>query len=351
MKTIDEIYEEMLSVFSERTGLKTGALGDLAVRFYAVAAQVHALYHQAVWTEKQCFPQTAAGEYLDYHAALRGIERKEADSAKGVIRFGVSAAGGSHLPIPAGTVCMTADLVRFETTCEAELKAGELWVDVPAAAVEAGAAGNVEADSVTVMSVAPTGIVYCTNPERFLGGQDREDDEALRERVMDTYRRLANGANAAYYEQKALTFDGVEAAVVIPRPRGIGTVDVVIATAEGVPDGELLDEVHAYFEKMREIAVDLQVLAPETVAVDVAVQIKVAENFDSAAVLGDVERALRGWFTGKRLGCDVLLAELSALIYGVDGVVNYAFAAPMVDVHVETGGLPVLGVLTVEEMG
>lgn len=350
MKTMEEIYEEMLAVFSERTGLKTDAVGDLAVRFYAVAAQIYALYLQAAWTEKQCFPQTAVGEYLDHHAALRGIGRKEADAAEGILRFGVHTAVDSALTIPVGTVCMTAGLVRFETTCEAELAAGELWVDVPAAAVEAGKEGNVGAGTVTVMSVAPTGIAYCTNPEAFTGGQDTESDEELRERVLETYRRLANGANAAYYEQKALTFDGVEAVAVIPRPRGIGTVDVVIATEEGVPGQELLDEVQAYFEQVREIAVDVQVIAPETVPVDVAVQIRVSDHEDASAVLANAEAAIQGWFDGKRLGKNVLLAELAALVYGVDGVVNYAFSAPTSDVSVETGGLPVLGTLTVEEM-
>ena len=350
MKTIDEIYEEMLDIFTERTGLEAGAAGDLAVRFYAVAAQIHALYLQAAWTERQCFPQTATGEYLDYHATLRGISRKEAAKAEGVIRFGVNTAVDTALTVPAGTVCMTAGLVRFETAEQAELAAGELYVDVPAVAVESGSEGNAAAGTVTAMAVAPTGVAWCTNPEAFTGGLDEEDDDTLRGRVMETYRRLANGANAAYYEQKALTFDGVAAAVVIPRARGIGTVDVVIATEEGVPGQELLDEVQAYFEKVREIAVDVEVLAPETVTVDVAVSVKAAEGHEAAEVTAAVEEALSGWFTGRRLGCGVLMAELAALVYAVDGVANYAFSAPTGDVTVDTGVLPVLGTLTVEEM-
>ena len=145
MKTIDEIYSEMLTIFTERTGLDAGAGGDLAVRFYAVAAQIHALYLQAAWTEKQCFPQTATGEYLDYHAELRGVERKGAAAASGVLRFSVGTAATADLTVPAGTVCMTAGLVRFETTAEGVLAAGGTDVDVPAVAVETGEAGNVAA--------------------------------------------------------------------------------------------------------------------------------------------------------------------------------------------------------------
>lgn len=350
MKTIDEIYSEMLSVFTEHTGLEAGAGGDLAVRLYAVAAQIHALYLQAAWTEKQCFPQTAAGEYLDYHAELRGLERKKAAAASGMLRFSVSSEAQNALSIPAGTVCMTAGLVRFETMEDAKLPAGALFVDVPAVAVENGAAGNVAAGTIHSMVVAPVGIESCTNPQAFSGGADDEGDEALRARVLETYRRLANGANAAFYKQKAMSFDEVAAAAVTPRARGIGTVDVVIATREGVPEDALLEQVQAYFDEVREIAVDVQVLAPETETVNVNLAVKVAENYDTNAVMETVRNLLSGYFDGTRLGKNVLLVELGAAVFAVDGVENYAFAAPTSDVLVADAVLPVLGALTVEAM-
>ena len=70
MKTVDEIFEEMLACFGEKTGVELEAGCDLAVRLYAAAAQVYALYVQADWVARQAFPQTAEGEYLDLHAQL-----------------------------------------------------------------------------------------------------------------------------------------------------------------------------------------------------------------------------------------------------------------------------------------
>lgn len=350
MKTIDEIYSEMLTIFTERTGLDAGAGGDLAVRFYAVAAQIHALYLQAAWTEKQCFPQTATGEYLDYHAELRGVERKGAAAASGVLRFSVGTVATADLTVPAGTVCMTAGLVRFETTAEGVLAAGKTYVDVPAVAVETGEAGNVAAGTILTMSVAPAGVAACTNPAPFSGGADDEDDDSLRARVLETYRRLANGANAAFYHQKAMSFEEVAAATVEPRARGVGTVDVVIATAGGIPEASLLDEVQEYFDSVREIAVDVQVLAPVLQSMDVSVAVKVAENCDSESVLEKVRNVLSGWFSGERLGQAVLLAELGAAVFAVDGVENYAFSEPAADIDIDGGTLPSLGTLKVEEM-
>ena len=350
MKTMEEIYKEMLADFSNRTGVEPAADGDLAVRLYAVAAQIYSLYVQSDWVTRQCFPQTAVGEYLDRHAALRGLERRQAAKAEGVLRFSVDTANSTDLVIPTGTVCMTAGLIRFETVEEGVLPAGSTEVEVAARAAKAGTAGNVGADTVLSMAVAPVGVKRVTNPAAFSGGTEEEGDTALRERVLETFRRLPNGANAAFYEQGALSFEGVAAVSVLPRNRGIGTVDVVIAANTGLPDEVLIAEVQAYFEQRREIAVDVQVLAPEVQSVDVTVQVKAEEGKNAAEVRQAVERAVTGWFNGSRLGSDVLLAELGHLIYETEGVANYAIVHPTADVAVDVTRLPQLGALSVEEL-
>ena len=76
MKEMEELYREMLAEFQRLTGTAMTGESDLAVRLYAVAAQVHALYVQSDWVTRQCFPQTATGEWLDQHAQLRGGERR-----------------------------------------------------------------------------------------------------------------------------------------------------------------------------------------------------------------------------------------------------------------------------------
>ena len=350
MKTIDEIYREMLACFGEETGLEPREGTDLSARMYALAAQVYALYVQADWVTRQAFPQTAEGEYLDYHAQLRSLERKPALPAQGTVRFTAGEAAQSDRTVPQGTVCMTAGLVRFATTQAAVLPAGELTVDVPVQALEPGTAGNVSAQTVVSMAVAPMGIASCTNPQAFAGGADGEGDEELRARILDTFRRLPNGANAAFYEQGALSFDQVAAAAVIPKPRGLGSVDVIVSTLAGTPGEELLEQLQDYFEQRREIAVDVQVKAPTPVTVNVAVQVKAKGGWDKTQVLDQVEEALEGWFDGKLLGQDVLLARLGSLIYGCDGVENYAVSAPAADLAVDADELPVLGTLSVEEM-
>lgn len=350
MKTTDEIYGELLAVFAQRAGFTPEADCDLAVRLYAAAAELQALGIQADWVLDQSFPQTAQGIYLDYHAQMRGITRTAATHAAGTIRFSVQNAPASDLIIASGTVCMTADEVRFQTTEEAVLAAGELTADVMAEALEPGRSGNAAAGAIRILTACPVGITGCTNPAPFTGGSDQEDDESLRGRILESYQRLPNGANAAWYEQTAMSHSGVAAAKAVGKARGIGTVDVYIATEAGLPGAELLQEVQADLQERREIAVDVDVLAPEAEEVDITAELAVREEAEFSAVKSAVEQALTGFFSGRRLGKAVLLAELGDLIYHVDGVENYRLLAPSADLAADVTALPVLGELTVTEM-
>ena len=75
----------------------------------------------------QSFPQTAQGMYLDYHAEPRGITRAAADKAVGTLRFAAADNVTAACPIEKGTVCMTAEGVRLETTEDAAIAVGSQW--------------------------------------------------------------------------------------------------------------------------------------------------------------------------------------------------------------------------------
>ena len=350
MKEWTEIYEQMRGTFAQRAGFVPSEGCDSAVRLYALAAELQSLLMQADWVLDQSFPQTAQGMYLDYHAETRGITRAAAEKATGVIRFAAADKVTAACPIEKGTVCMTAEGVRFETTEDAAIAVGSQWVDVPAQAVEAGAGGNVIAGTVTLLSAMPVGVVQCTNPTAFSGGCDAESDEALRGRVLASYQRLPNGANAAYYEQEAMRYPGVAAAKAVGRARGIGTVNVVIATHAGVPDAALLAAVEMDLQKKREIAVDVKVLAPAVETVAVTAALKAASGYTFAEVKAGAQSALEALFTGGLLGKSVTTARLLTLLCGVEGVENVHLTAPAADVAVGSTELPMLGTVTISEL-
>lgn len=350
MRAINEIYEELLETFGRRCGFQPEESCDLSVRLYAAAAQVQALEIQGEWVLAQSFPQTAQGGYLDYHADTRGLRRLEGTKAQGALRFSVGAPAATDLLIPKGTVSMTEAGAAYQTTAEAVLEAGGLWVEVAAEAVEIGKDGNAAAGTVTVMTACPVGVTGCTNPEAFTGGSDAESDEALRERVLESYRRLPNGANAAWYEQTAMSHEGVAEAQAVGRARGIGTVDVYIAAEHGAPESALLEEVRADLQQRREIAVDVQVKPPVEQAVNIGASVAVAAGYAFEEVRTRIGQMLATFFNGRLLGKAVRTAELSSMIFRTEGVDNVRLTAPAADVAAQKGVLPVLGTVSITEL-
>ena len=300
MKEWTEIYEQMRGTFAQRAGFVPSEGCDSAVRLYALAAELQSLLMQADWVLDQSFPQTAQGMYLDYHAETRGITRAAAEKAAGVIRFAAADKVTAACPIEKGTVCMTAEGVRFETTEDAAIAVGSQWADVPAQAVEAGAGGNVIAGTVTLLS--------------------------------------------------AMRYPGVAAAKAVGRARGIGTVNVVIATHAGVPDAALLAAVETDLQKKREIAVDVKVLAPAVETVAVTAALKATPGYTFAEAKASAQSALEALFTGELLGKSVTTARLLTLLCGVEGVENVHLTAPAADVAVGSTELPMLGTVTISEL-
>ena len=350
MKSLEQIYEDMLAVFQTETGYAMEDSADLAVRLKAAASEVFSLYVYANWIGKMAFPQTAEGQYLDYFAQMRGLERKNASKAEGTVRFYIDRAVSHDLTIPAGTRCSTQGLVGFVTTEKAVLTTGSLFVDVPAEAEQGGDVGNVKASTIVYMTVPPVGIAGCTNPEGFLGGADGESDEQLRVRVLDTYKRLPNGANAAYYENIALEEEAVRAVKVIPRYDGIGTVAVVIAAEQDADMAAVLDRVQARMDIMREIAVDVLVMAPTEIAVPVTVRMVVGSGYDHEEVANRVRLALDNLFGNMVPGGTLMKRHIYELLSATHGVANYDVLLPADDISAADDEMIVSGTVAIERM-
>ena len=343
MRTTEEIYRALAERMAQASGIAAAEGGDLSLRLRAVAAELYTLEAQAEFTQRQSFPQTAQGEYLDRHASLRGLSRNPAEKAQGTLCFSIDSARASALQVPAGTECRTAAGTAFLTVEDGEIAAGETSCTVAAEAALPGSGGNVPAGAVCLMILPPTGVQTVTNTSAFSGGCDEEDDEALRQRVLSSYRRLPNGANAAYYENKVMDCPGTAAVLVLPRSRGVGTVDIVFSTESGIPTDAEIAAVQTVLESEREICVDLQVEAPTAETVNVSAELTAAEGYGSEEVCAAAEAAVAGYFSGRLLGKPVYRAGLEALLMGVDGVENCCLTVPAADLAAESGVLPVLG--------
>ena len=148
-----------------------------------------------------------------------------------------------------------------------------------------------------------------------------------------------------------MNYPGTAAARAVGRARGIGTVDVYVAAENGLPPAELLEGLQAVLQEKREIAVDVQVLAPTEKSVDVTLEIAAEKSRDFSAVKAAAEQAVTAFFSGHLLGKPVLAAELVTLVFQQEGVENVRLISPAEDIAAGEGVLPVLGELTVTEQG
>ncbi len=345
MKTTDEIYAELKSDFEEASGLTLCDGGDMSLRFLALAAQLYTLYCEAEYVMTQTAPQTATGENLDSFAELRGLTRTPATKATGTLRF--TAASGVSASVPKGTRCKGDNGTEYVTLEAGSISSETGYCELAAEATVGGVAGNAAANGIRLMMLAPEGVVSCTNPTAFTGGKDAEDDASLRRRVLESYKSMINGGSAAYYRTLAMTVPSVVAANVIPKNRGVGTVDVVIATDENSPSESTVSAVQSLLDENREVCVDVKVKAPIRVPIAVEASVKAKTGYVASTVADKVKTAVQNYFCAELLGCDITRAELSKVIYSVDGVQNYTLTQPAEDIETAANELPIIGTIGV----
>ena len=339
--TYEEIVKEMQDEFETLTGMEANRASDIGIRIKLLAGQLIGMEKRADYILRQVFPQTAIGEFLDMHAQIRGLERKQPLHATGNLTFSRTFPAENDITIPEGTVCTTG------TTQAAVLSAGELSVTVPARAVQGGSASNTAAGAVHIMVTPPQGMENVINSVPFRGGDDAEDDEALRRRLLDSYRNISNGTNRAYYKNIVLDDEDVKKAEVLPRVRGRGTVDIVVVPRPGVDFQELSARVKEELAQKREIGVDILLRQAAEITVSAEVNIMLKPNYTEQEVFVRMQEAVEAYSEQLAIGEQVTLAALGNVLYQVEGVENYSFTSPSQDILI---GRDEIGVVSLTEI-
>lgn len=328
MQSYNEILNRMVSKYTELSGYAPSQQSDIMIRLKVLAGEIYNNYQAGEFIKRQMFPVSASGEYLDKHALERGIERKEAQKASGVVTFSVTQALENDVVIEKGTVLSTADSdpKRFETDEDVVLTAGSLSVDAAITATDGGGDYNALENTVTVMVTPPLSISSVTNKKVLKGGVDAETDEELRQRVLYSYRDISNSTNAVYYKRLAESVSGVYSASVISCPRGGGTVDVHIRGKQNSPvDAYKIEEVQDLIDSNREFNVDVFVLYAMAHKVSYTFYMSVEDGYDFATVSAQVKDNICEYVDSLAVGDAVLLCDLGDVIYHTEGVKNYSF--------------------------
>lgn len=350
MQTYDEILNSMTQKYTELSGITPDERSDIAIRLRVLAGEIYSNAVNAEWLKRQMFVSFAEGEYLDLHASERGLARREATNSFGEVTFSVTEAATESIIIPKGTVVAGfASLLRFETLSDAILYAGKTSVTVEAESMGTGREYNVLSGSISVMVTPPSGIDAVTNAKAFSGGCDRESDESLRERVINSLKSPVNSTNCAYYEAMAESVDGVSSASVVPRGRGVGTVDVYVA-ADGVEaSDETVSNVQTLLSSAREVNVDVLVKKAESSPVNFYLKIEVQEGYDFDDVKGRCKTAISDYIASRGAGGDVLMCQVAERVYHTEGVKEFSFVSQLNSDHRGSSNVfPVAGTISIQ---
>lgn len=297
---------------------------DAYARASSLAACAEGIYAHQKWLIKQFFPDTADTAFLEKHAGLRGLRRRNATYAAGK---GATVSGNPDAVIAVGLQIKTED-GRFYETTESAVISSEGTTVVAVRSLATGAAQNIKTATKGSFMAAPVGVSTDVVLNDVVGGTNKESDSSLLERLLNKIRRPAAGGNRYDYKDWALDVDGVEQAYVYPLRRGLGTVDIAITADNDVPNDDTVRRAQAYIDDERPVtAKESKVVKPDVTKVNFNIQVKI-----SGVALNDIKTAIRNaltdYFNGLIPGDDLIVSQCEAVVSDLIGVVDRHFIAP-----------------------
>ncbi|OOV92132.1 baseplate J/gp47 family protein [Pseudomonas sp. MF4836] len=324
-RSLDAILRDILrDIRNLQAEADIGPDSDNYVRSAAVASAIEGLYQKLAWLYRQIFPDTADEEELVHTAALRGVLRKDAVAATGTV-----------------ALKGTPDVELLLGATLKHVVAGELFTAISSAkiGIDGTATVLVEAQTVGVALNDLVGALTLTSPPlgmdaasafvgKTTGGEDQETIESLLARYLDIIQSPPAGGADYDYRRWALEVDGVADALVIPRRRGGGTVDIVITGSNGAPSAEVIAACLAHIQSQCSVIVDVWVYAPTERTVDSAAKVELAPDFTLADVQAAAQKAYNILLGALKPGDTLKRSQIEAMINNLAGVLDRAVAAP-----------------------
>lgn len=341
----DQILRDVQSV---QPDTDIGVDSDTYARAAAVGATGEGLWQAAATLYRQIWADTADLDELLKHCAVRGIARKQASAASGIIQvtgqIGVILLAASAITHPSAALVTTAEAVVGD----------DGTAQVTVAAVTPGTAANGLAGAVTVTS-PPLGLdAQAQLLAPLSGGTDIESQAELLQRYLDDVRNPQSGGNDADYIRWAKAVAGVTTATVLGLRRGGGTVDVVITSAGGISSAPLIAAVQAAIDAKKPAGADVWVITPAVRIVDVDVQVEL----DGSVALSDVEAVVHDQVAtlidAMQPGDRLVRTRIGSAVNGLPGIADVHVVSPAANVAASddpaTVGWIRLGAVSVEPM-
>lgn len=318
--TYNEILQAMISTYNSvlQTEIVPNSIDEKKLQ--AFASELYGLSCYGDFILKQAFVQTATGEYLDRHGALRDCKRKSGTKAKGVLTFGVSEETKNDIVIEKGTVCSNPNypLIQYSTDETVVLKAGETSVSVSCTALENGEKFNIDGDNVLVLVNPPSGVEYAYNSKPISGGSDDEEDASFRKRIIDTFKIPFNYFNKSSIELEIKNIDDYNDCYIKPSNEA-GVVKVIISCPRELTN-EDLQKVKTAFPQVELFGVNIEIENAQKKHFSVKAKANMNYIYDREAQKQEIYDRLYEILTRNKIGYNITLDELKKAAFDVEGV-------------------------------
>lgn len=310
---------------------------------------------------------TSSGADLDSWVGDFGLTRLAAVAASGQVSF-ARFTPSQQAVVPVGTTIQTGDgaqqfAVTLDTTNPAYsaslggyvLAAGVASINVPVAAVTAGAGGNVSAGQINTLTQALPGVDTISNAASFTNGVDAESDAALRIRFIAFVASLSKATKGAVGYAITSLKQGV-IYTLVENQQYNGTTDygyfyVVVDDGTGSPGSTFLSNVSNAIDAVRGVSIRFGVCAPVVVTANAGMTITTAAGYDHNAVVALVVAALRNYINALTLGQTLTYSRLAQVAYdaspGVTNVTAVTLNGGTADVSATSQQVIKAGTLTV----
>jgi uncharacterized phage protein gp47/JayE len=323
-KTPEEILTELLANISD-TYQKT--IGYPAYDFSKTFAMSESgLYSAIDIVDKMRDVANLTGDDLTKFVLQRkGIIRKLATFSTGVLAVTGSAT------INTGDLFESAGGIQFKAT---ETKTITTSGTINIQCLTAGEAGNIGANSITLMPVTIAGITSVTNEAGTSGGYEAESDNDLRQRYLDALLLPITSGNKNHYITWAKEVAGVGGAKVFPLEYGNNSVEVIIIDANKQPaDAGLIADVQEYIdpassgsgEGQAPIGAYCYVNSATGVNINISCTITLLSGYLIADVQTNIENSIVAYLKSIAFNQDfVSYAQIGSYILNSEGVQDYA---------------------------
>lgn len=310
---------------------------------------------------------TSSGADLDSWVGDFGLTRLAAVAASGQVSF-ARFTPSQQAVVPVGTTIQTGDgsqqfAVTLDTTNPTYsaslggyvLAAGVASINVPVAAVTAGAGGNVSAGQINTLTQALPGVDTVSNAAAFTNGVDAESDAALRIRFIAFVASLSKATKGAVGYAITSLKQGV-IYTLVENQQYNGTTDygyfyVVVDDGTGSPGSTFLSNVSNAIDAVRGVSIRFGVFAPVVVTANAGMTITTAAGYDHNAVVALVVAALQSYINGLTLGQTLTYSRLAQVAYdaspGVTNVTAVTLNGGTADVSATSKQVIKAGTLTV----